>query len=174
MRARTSSSTIRRPPTAMAQVARMRPFSMRANFVVPPPMSTLSSVALWPRESATAPEPCAAIWHSMWCPAEAQTNLPASSEKAGELVDVDGVVAPIGRQQDRRLPEDFSLDHDKTARQRRRKPLQMHAREHQMRRRRADIDADGRQLDIIGSPGDLIDGDIVGADVKMLEFEIVH
>ena len=132
----------RRPRSA--QVARMRPFSIRANLVVPPPMSTLSSVALCPRESATAPEPCAAIWHSMWWPAEAQTNLPASSEnrsamaralrrlsaspvrmtaplstvsrldpgigvaaadEAGEIVDVDGVVGPVGREQDRRLPE---------------------------------------------------------------------
>ena len=38
-----SSSTRRRPPTAMAQVARMRPFSISANLVVPPPISTLSS-----------------------------------------------------------------------------------------------------------------------------------
>ena len=28
----------------------------------------------------------------------------------------------------------------------------MHARKHQMRRRRADVDADGRQLDVVGRP----------------------
>ncbi len=79
------SSTISRPPTAIAAVATMRPFSMSANLVVPPPMSTLSSVALWPRESATAPEPCAASWHSMWWPAEAQTKRPASSENRSAM-----------------------------------------------------------------------------------------
>ena len=41
------------------------PFSISANLVVPPPISTLSNVAPWPRDKATAPEPCAAIWHSM-------------------------------------------------------------------------------------------------------------
>jgi len=64
-RPRRASSTRSRPPTAMARVARMRPFAINVSLVVPPPMSTLSSVALWPRESATAPEPCAESWHSM-------------------------------------------------------------------------------------------------------------
>ena len=52
-----ASSTIKRPPTAMAAVARIRPFSIKVNLVVPPPISTLSKVTPWPRESATAPEP---------------------------------------------------------------------------------------------------------------------
>ena len=175
-------------------------------------MSTLSSVAPWPRESATAPEPCAAIWHSMWWPAEAQTNLPASSEnrsamaralrrlmaspvritaplsmssrldagiavaaadKARELVDVDGVVGQVGREQDRRLPEDLAVDHHEAARQRGAEPLQMHAREHQVRGRGADVDADRGQLDIVGRPGDLVDL-LAGSDVQVVEFKVVH
>ena len=98
----------------------------------------------------------------------------AAADETGEIVEVDGVVGPVGRQQDRRLPEDFSLDDDEATRQRRREPLQVHAREHQMRGRRPDIDSDRRQLDVVGGPGDLVDRDIVGADMKMLEFEIVH
>src|SRR5262249_4417791 len=43
-----------------------------------------------------------------------------------------------------------------------------------MRGRRSDIDPDRRQLDIVGGPGDLVDRDIVGTDVKVIEFEIVH
>ena len=81
--ARLRRSGARRP--RWRQVARMRPFSIRANLVVPPPMSTLSRVAPWPRDSATAPEPWAASWHSMWWPAEAQTNLPASSENRSAM-----------------------------------------------------------------------------------------
>ena len=38
------SSTIRRPPTAIAMVARISPFSIQASLVVPPPISTLSTV----------------------------------------------------------------------------------------------------------------------------------
>ena len=94
--------------------------------------------------------------------------------KPRELVDVDGVVGPIGRQQDRRLPEDLAPDHDEAARQRRRQPLQVHAGEHQVRGRRPDVDPDRGQLDIVGGPGDLVDRSVFGADVKMLEFEIVH
>jgi hypothetical protein len=43
-----------------------------------------------------------------------------------------------------------------------------------MRGRRSDIDPDRRQLDIVGGPSDLVDRDVVGADMKVLEFEIVH
>src|SRR5262245_10254620 len=98
----------------------------------------------------------------------------AAADEAGEIVDIDGVVGPVGRQQNRRLPEDFSLDDDKTARQGGRESLQVHTREHEMRGRRSDIDPDRRQLDIVGGPGDLVDRDVVGADMKVLEFEIVH
>src|SRR5262249_21914394 len=72
------------------------------------------------------------------------------------------------------LPEDFSLDDDKTARQGGRESLQVHTREHEMRGRRSDIDPDRRQLDIVGGPDDLVDRDVVGADMKVLEFEVVH
>jgi len=89
----------------------------------------------------------------------------AAADEAGEIVDVDGIVGPVGRQQNRRLPEDFSLDDDETARQGGREPLQVHAREHQMRGRRSDIDPHRRQLDIVGGPSDLVDRDVVGADM---------
>jgi hypothetical protein len=98
----------------------------------------------------------------------------AAGDETAEFVDINGVVGAIGRQQDRRLPQDVALDDDETARQGGRKPLQMHAREHQMRSRRTDIDSDRRQLDVVGGPGDLVDRGIVGTDVKMLKLEIVH
>ena len=98
----------------------------------------------------------------------------AAADEAREIVDVDGVVGSVRREQDRRLPQDFSADHDEPARQRVREPLQMHAREHQVRGGRPDIDTDRGQLHIVGGPGDLVDCRIVGADVKVLEFEIVH
>jgi hypothetical protein len=59
----------------------------------------------------------------------------AAADEAGEIVDVDGVVGPIRRKQDRRLPEDLARDHDEAARQRRRQTLQVHAGKHQMRGR---------------------------------------
>src|SRR5258708_31916465 len=43
-----------------------------------------------------------------------------------------------------------------------------------MRGRRPDIDSDTRTVDVVGGRGDLVERDIVGADMKMLEFEIVH
>ena len=98
----------------------------------------------------------------------------AAADEAGELVDVDGVVGQIGGEQDRRFPQDLAADHHEPARQRVAQPLQVHAREHQMRGRRADVDADRGQLDIVGRPGHLVERLIGGADVEMLEFEIVH
>ena len=59
MRPSFGSSTTKRPPTAMAVVAMIRPFSIKVSLVVPPPISTLSKVTPWPRDSATAPEPLA-------------------------------------------------------------------------------------------------------------------
>src|ERR1700694_543126 len=52
----------------------------------------------------------------------------------------------------------------------------MHAREHQMRGRRADVDADCGQLDIVRRPDRFADLARLGGvvDVDMLEFEIVH
>jgi hypothetical protein len=38
---------------------------IKASLVVPPPMSTFSTVLPVAFDIATAPEPCAAIWHSM-------------------------------------------------------------------------------------------------------------
>src|SRR5229473_2585690 len=98
----------------------------------------------------------------------------AAADEPRELVDVDRIVAPVGREQDRRLPENLPLDHHEAARQGGRQPLQVHAREHQMRGGGADIDADGGQLDVVGGPGNLVDRGVVGIDVKVLEFEIVH
>ena len=45
----------------------------------------------------------------------------AAADEAGELVDVDGVVGAIGREQDRRLPDHLAIDDDEPARQRRRR-----------------------------------------------------
>ncbi len=59
----------------------------------------------------------------------------ATADEACELVDVDRVVGPVGREQDRRLPEDAAADDDEAAGQRGRQPLQMDACEHQMRGR---------------------------------------
>ena len=42
----------------------------------------------------------------------------AAADEAGELVDVDGVVGQVGRQQDRRFPQDLAADHHEPARQR--------------------------------------------------------
>src|SRR5262249_60280576 len=39
----------------------------------------------------------------------------AAADEAGEIVAIDGVVGPVGRQQTRRWPQDFSLDADETA-----------------------------------------------------------
>lgn len=149
----------------------------------------------------------------MWWPAEAQTNLPASSEnrsaiaralrrlraspvenhgaavdlfaldagigvtaadEAREFVHVDGVVAAVWRKQDRRLPKDLAPHHHEAARQRSREALEMHAREHEVRGRRADVDAHCRELDVIRCPSHLIDGGVFRADVKVLELQIVH
>ncbi len=66
-------------------LARISPFSISASLVVPPPMSTLSTVPFVALDMATAPEPCAAIWHSMWWPADAQTNLPDTSENRSAM-----------------------------------------------------------------------------------------
>ncbi len=98
----------------------------------------------------------------------------AAADEARELVDIDGVVGAIGREQDRGLPEDFSADHDEAARQRGREPLQVDAREHQVRGGGSDIDPDRGQLHIVGGPGDLVDRGVLGTDVQVLEFEIVH
>ena len=70
----------------------------------------------------------------------------AAAEEFGEVVGVDGVVGQVGRQLDRRLPHHLALDHDEAARQRGAEPLQMHQREHQVRRRGADVDADRRSV----------------------------
>ena len=168
------SSTIRRPPTAMAQVARMRPFSTRASLVVPPPMSTLSRTAQWLRDKRDRARTMRRhlAFHVMAggrahefagllreqvgngagiSPLErlaGEDDRPAvnrlavdsrigitSADESRELVHIDGVIGPIGREQDRRLPQDFSTDHHEAARQRCRQPLQVHAREHQVRGR---------------------------------------
>ncbi len=97
----------------------------------------------------------------------------AAAEEFGEVVGVDGVVRQIGRQLDRRLPHDLALDHDEAARQRGAEPLQMHQRKHQVRRRGADVDADGSQLDVIGCPSDLVDL-VIRNVVQVVEFEVVH
>ena len=95
----------------------------------------------------------------------------AAANEAFELVGVDGVVGEIRCQQDRRLPEDPAAHHHEPARQGGSKPLQMHAREHQVGGRGADVDADGRQLDIVGRPGDLV---VARLGVKVIEFKLVH
>ena len=97
----------------------------------------------------------------------------AAAEELGEVVGVDGVVGQVGRQHDRRLPHDLALDHDEAARQRGAEPLQMHQREHQVRGRGADVDADGPQLDIVGRPRDLVDL-VIRNVVQVVEFEVVH
>ena len=86
---------------------------------------------------------------------------------------VDGEILQIGREQNRRLRDHLAIDHDKTARQSARQSLQMHACKHQMRGRRADVDADRGQLHIVGTPGDLVPL-LARVDVQMLEFKIVH
>ena len=52
----------------------------------------------------------------------------------------------------------------------------MHPREHQVRGRRADVDADGGEFDVVRRPDRRANlarlGNIV--DVDVLEFEIVH
>ncbi len=97
-----------------------------------------------------------------------------AADEAREFVDVDGVVRQVRRQQDRRLPQQLAADDDEAARQRGSKPLQVHAREHQVRGRRADVDADGGQLDVVGRPRDLVERPFARIDVQMLEFEVVH
>ena len=93
--------------------------------------------------------------------------------KPASCVGVDGEVGQVRRQHDRRLPEHLAVDHDEAARQRGAEPLQVHLREHQMRGGRADVDADGGQLDIVGGPGDLVEL-LAGSHVGVAELQIVH
>ncbi len=97
-----------------------------------------------------------------------------AADEAREFFDVDGVVRQIGRQQDRRLPQELAADHDEPARQRGAEPLQMNAREHQVRGRRADVDADGGQFHIIGGPRHLVERPFARVDVQVFEFKVVH
>ncbi len=66
----------------MAVVATTVPLTIRASFVVPPPMSTWMMVVPSRRDRATAPEPCAASVASRAWPAVAQTNFPPSRAKS--------------------------------------------------------------------------------------------
>src|SRR5262249_23254320 len=70
----------------------------------------------------------------------------------------------------------FPLHHHEAAGEPGRQPRQMHPREHQMRRRRADIDPDRRQFDIVRRPDRLTDFARFGrvVDVNVLEFQVVH
>jgi hypothetical protein len=97
-----------------------------------------------------------------------------AADEARKLIDVNRVVGPIGSEQDGRLPENFTADHDEAARQRSRKALEVHVGEHQVGGRRADIDTHGGELDIIRRPCDLVDRGILRVDVQVLEFQIVH
>ena len=89
---------------------------------------------------------------------------------------IDRVVRPVRREQDRRAPQDLAVDHHEPARQRLGQPLQVDAGEHQMRGRRADVDADGGQLDIVGPPDGVPDelGLTLGRRVEMRIVELVH
>ena len=95
----------------------------------------------------------------------------AAAEETRELVRVDRVVGKVGREQDRRLPQHLAADDHEAARQCGGQALQVHAREHQVGGRGADVDADGRQLDIVGRPGDLV---VARLGVKVIEFKLVH
>ena len=65
-------------PRCTAAVSRTSPRWQTANFVVPPPISTLRMGASVAWESSTAPDPCAARRLSRFGPAVAQTNFPPS------------------------------------------------------------------------------------------------
>ncbi len=69
-----------------------------------------------------------------------------------KLVGIDCVIGAIGRQQDGGPPQNLTVYHDEPARQAFRKTLQMHLGEHQMGGRRANIDTDGGELDVILFP----------------------
>ena len=86
-----ASCATSRPPTAKAATLTISPLSISASLVVPPPTSTCSTQAPRRRDSAVAPEPCAARMLSSLWPAVAQTNFP---EFLGEdLVDGARVLA---------------------------------------------------------------------------------
>ena len=70
-------------------------------------------------------------------------------DEALERVDVDEPIAFEGREQDRRAVDDLALDDDVAARERVREPLQPQAREHDVRGRRTDVDADRREDDVV-------------------------
>ena len=70
-------------------------------------------------------------------------------DEALERIHLDQPIALEGRQQDRRAVDDLALDDDVAARERVREPLQPQAREHDVRGRRTDVDADRREDDVV-------------------------
>ena len=76
---------MRRAPTSMATIWAISPLRMRDILVVPPPMSTSSTVLELLLEMATAPEPNAASKASCIGPADAQMKRPDSSEKYSRM-----------------------------------------------------------------------------------------
>ena len=68
-----------RAPTSIEVTSRTEPARQMATLVVPPPTSMFITTPPLRPDSATAPEPCAAMVASMPSPALTATNLPASA-----------------------------------------------------------------------------------------------
>ena len=100
-----------------------------------------------------------------------------------QVVMVTGVSRDAGARCARRLAADPAIGtvigidvvppRAELGRQRRAVALDGEVREHQVRRRGANVDADRPQLDVIGCPGDLVDL-VIGNVVQVVEFEVVH
>ena len=76
---------------------------------------------------------------------------------AAEPGGIDGAVAKKRREHDRRPPDHLAMNRHEPARQVLGLALQQHLGEQQMRGAAADVDADGRKLDILLPPDELRD-----------------
>ena len=179
-----------RAPMSSAAVSSTRPSRQTASFVVPPPMSMLSTSGVaGSRDLRTAPDPCAASRLSRWCPAVAHTNLPAwplnsatmapafSWRAASPVVITAPVSTSSGAQPASRYERSMKAPSASVSMRRpdaygvrdtserwmtfrsttpyalgQQDPLALEhdLREDQVRRRRADVDADGAQAQTLG------------------------
>ena len=174
------------PPTLTAAVCWMRPAWTSANFVVPPPMSTFSTVCrggarelhcsgaisrehgLQVVPSRSADELARLVREDVCyrvgvtaldrltreddCPAVDVLRLEARlcvrlGDEPLELLRVDEVVVRVRREQDGRLVERLPVHDDVPAGVHLLHALERDAGEHEVRRGRADVDADRRELD---------------------------
>src|ERR1051326_4568428 len=107
----------------------------------------------------------------MWWPAVAVTNSPPCSESTAAMPCAVSrrSAAPVRRKRPRRLNKRLARHHVIAAGQILGEPAQMHAREDDLGARRADVDADRGQRDVVPPPQRIV----LERDLVVLEIVVV-